>query len=344
MCEVYPVDDIWISLSSPSQGGSFRNLVKIDNDRFVLQQGGYIEIFNTKQNDWTKYESEIDQYMFAYEGEPIAYNSNTGTIYAAGQEKITMMDIQGVIKQKSNFEEYESKDVFHSAVIFVDDTLHIIGGVCYEEDKNRFYSHHIWDQGSKSTKLIHKFPDIKGNFSGMGLVHAPKRNELILLSGFDYGRQDNQWRLDEIYTYSVSKQEWRKLDNIRLPHTMNNFGCVITKDERYIICCAGLNDGEGPSYKDIFVVDLQLMKIFQVDMKFPHNRICRAIIMSDDEKNDLLSHGFIRHEIKKHGIDIPFEIIELLCIWNSIEYLHVMNEQGKHWKINVDDVINRIIH
>ena len=346
MCETYQVEDFWISLSKQIHrdfgNRGFKNLVKINSECFIFQMVDYFCIYNTKQDEWTRLKAS---YMNFDDTTPIAYNSNTKQIYAAIYNKLIVVDIDTLYAQKSGpgHTENKCKDGYLSTLIFINGDLHIIGGHNY--DQNDLYSHYIWNKENKSTKHIHTFTEqgIKGNFSGFGLVYAKKRGELYLLGGFDDGRVNNQWRRDEIFRYRVSAQKWSKLD-LKLPRRMNNFGCVITKDERYIICCAGLNDEDDPpSYKDIIVLDLNIMKFLSVDMKFPHNRIGRAIIMDDNERNDLLTHGFIRREVMKYNVDIPFEIIELLCNWHVDEYMHVVNEEGKHWKINVDDIMQRLV-
>ena len=79
-------------------------------------------------------------------------------------------------------------------------------------------------------------------------------------------------------------------------------------------------------------MDLNLMKMFKCNIGFPFNRISRAIIMDEYEENELLIHGFIKMESDKYDIDIPLEIMSLMVLWYSIEYMHVINERGRHWK------------
>ena len=86
-----------------------------------------------------------------------------------------------------------------------------------------------------------------------------------------------------IYKYNVVRQKWNKLENVTLPHRLNYIGCVITYDERYIICTGGVGDegsyAEGSHHKDLFVLDLKVMKVFECDLRLPFEGISRAIIM-----------------------------------------------------------------
>ena len=121
---------------------------------------------------------------------------------------------------------------------------------------------------------------------------------------------------------------------------MNHFGCVVTKDERYVIIMADLGDNK--DFDDMAVLDLKQIKVFECDMIFPHNRICRAVIMEDKDGNELLFHGFVNREMKKYDVDIPDELFLLILCWYSNEFVHVVSEYGKHWNINVDKIINSI--
>ena len=355
-CQVYQVKDCWVELATQKYqdpgGYGFNNLVKLDNERFAMQMRGYFLIYNVTQNKWNKLKAK-----YVANATLIAYNAITKQLYHSGlnsarYDPLKVMHIDNIIAGKDTFEAYDCDDQINgSEVIFVGDTLHIIGGCgsddeAEDDEQTIFNSHYIWNEDNKSVQHIHTFDDIKGSFTSYGLVHASNRGELYILGGFDYGQATNKWRRDEIYKYNISDQKWTKLKNIKLPHKMNNFGCVITRNERYIICSAGLGDSDvdAPSYKDIFVLDLNLMKIFECDIGFPFNRICRAIIMDQYEEDELLIYGFVRYETIKYNIDIPVEIMKLLVSWYCIEYMHVINEEGRHWKIDIAHIINSIHH
>ena len=64
--------------------------------------------------------------------------------------------------------------------------------------------------------------------------------------------------------------------------------------------------------------------------------------MDDEERNVLMVVGFVRDLMNKYGINIPVEIIDLMILWHSMEFIHVINEDGKHCKINVDLIFNAI--
>ena len=47
--------------------------------------------------------------------------------------------------------------------------------------------------------------------------------------------------------------------------------------------------------------------------------------------------------MKECGVDVPFELIKYISTWYWIEYLHLLNDTGLHWGINVDIVIDAMI-
>ena len=62
--------------------------------------------------------------------------------------------------------------------------------------------------------------------------------------------------------------------------------------------------------------------------------------MENKQENELLIHGFVEKKMKKYNINIPFALIGLIAIWHSIEYLHVINIAGYHYKIHIDKIVN----
>lgn len=337
------VDDCWIFLGAPSYhthdnyGSIIESIIKINPENFMVEADGYLHQYNTKENTWTRIQAE---HMDARGSPFIAYNSNSKQIYATIDSAMMITNIE----TPSKYKEYSCDQIQFSSLIFIDNICHIIGGV-ENEDHDAHDSHYIWDEQTKKVKHIHKFNEMKGDISGFGLVYDSHKQQMLLLGGFDSGRTEMKWRRDEIYRCDLSSSSetdwiWTKLD-IKLPHGMNNFGCVLTTDNRYVIIMAGL--GMDKNYDDIHVLDLNVMNIFAVDLKFPFDRICIAIIMEKKVENEFLVQGFVRNEMKEYGMDIPMELINFMCKWYCIEYLHVINEEMKQWKVNVDFIINAMI-
>ena len=81
---------------------------------------------------------------------------------------------------------------------------------------------------------------------------------------------------------------------IFLCHKMNNFGCVLTKNERYVITMAGISIG-AKDYDDIHVLDLHTMKTFGSDLKCPFDG-CSVECKS---RNNVKQHFCDKHMPKK---------------------------------------------
>ena len=218
--------------------------------------------------------------------------------------------------------------------ILMDSCYHIIGGGI---DGNL---HEICNDDTKKLQHIHTFHEFarRNQFcSGLtkfGLIYSSKRMELLLFGG----KHDDQ-PLDMIYRYSLFTKNWMKLDH-KLPRKMYGFGCVMTKCQRYIIFLGG--EDHSLYYDGIFILEPATMQFIKSKIKLPCQKGCRAIIMEDKHNNDLLVHGFVKKEINKYNMNIPFALIGLIGVWHSMEYVHVIgadHSETGHWKINVDKII-----
>ena len=88
----------------------------------------------------------------------------------------------------------------------------------FDQEDKVFNSHYIWDERNKQIQHVHTF-DVNGSFCSFGLVHSVKRGELYLLGGFTAGQPEGLNRTDTIYKYTIAKQKWIKLENVRLPYS-----------------------------------------------------------------------------------------------------------------------------
>ena len=165
------------------------------------------------------------------------------------------------------------------------------------------------------------------------VIFISKRQELLLLGGLEaYERASGV--VDTIYQYTMPTHKWTKLE-IKLPMSLYDFIVVITKDEKYAIIMGG-HDAWHKSNR-IFMFDLDTMSFIESRTKLPFRGECKAVLMSNDEENDLLIHGFIRREKNTYNMIIPSELIHLIGIRYSNEWVHVISRsKGYHWKLNVD--------
>ena len=129
---------------------------------------------------------------------------------------------------------------------------------------------------------------------------------------------------------------------------MNNMGCDVTRDDRYILIAGGI-DTPPPrlrqiEYNDIFVLDLNTMEFKESGIKLPfEGGNCHTLIMENKKENDLLVHGFVRDISKKCNLNISFALKTGIAVFHPREYVHILDRNGSHWKINLEEILESII-
>ena len=68
----------------------------------------------------------------------------------------------------------------------------------------------------------------------------------------------------------------------------------------------------------------------------------RAIILGGDKKAELLVNGYLRRYTEEN-VYIPQDVIGIMVSYYSAEVLHIIQQGGKHFAINVDDVLNDFV-
>ena len=128
-------------------------------------------------------------------------------------------------------------------------------------------------------------------------------------------------------------RQCRKLDDT-LPYGDSYLAnpIVITKDERYIIVV---------DMDQFCILDLMTMKWSLSRIKSPENEIDMAIIIDNKTEDELLVNGFIRKYNNLYNINIPVAIIGVCAGFYATEYIHGMNDNGDHWKIEVNGIIQQ---
>ena len=119
----------------------------------------------------------------------------------------------------------------------------------------------------------------------------------------------------------------------------NGRNWMLKCQKKYVIIMGGWIGTVGVN-DAIYVLNLNTMQFCKCKMRLPFQGSCRAIIMENKGKNDLLIHGFVRMEMNKYKMNVPFALISLIAIWHSIEWVHVVDcRNGDHWKISVDRIV-----
>ena len=315
----------WISLRRvPSVSTTFSNLIKIDNSCFICLDDGILS-FDVTKDEWSKLDTKHVRLPAAAWYDASAYNPNTKQIYILESKLMKIYDMETM--QLSGYPCNEQ-----GSLIYANSICHHIGGP-------RSNIHQIWNDESKQFQQVHEFKEYATGITSFGLIYDKKRKDLLLFGGCDWFVPQT---LNDIHRYSMITSTWTKL-RVKLPYKLKHFGCVITKDQEYIIILGGYyaKGGGGISANDqIFVLSMNCMKFRESQIRLPFEGSCKAFIMENKQENELLVHGFVKKEMKKYDINIPFALISFIVIWHSIEYVHVINIDGYHWKINIDKIFD----
>ena len=327
-----PIPQAYEDIDGVDMVDIFTNLIKLDSTHFVLFSRGIIE-YDIITNKWKKW--IIDDPAKISEDGPhshssICYNPVTKQIFILETENIAICDVQQ--KQLKQYPSKAIKCTTTTQCFCIDSVCHVIGRFVDESEQE---SHYIWNDEAKQLQHNYTFDDRPG-LHHFSLIHLKKRKELVILGGFDC----DSFSRDTIYVYSLLSKEWKKLD-IKMPRKMFGFGYVITKDERYVIIMGG--NKENMQLTDaIYILDLRVMKFCKCKIRLPFEGCCRAVIMGNETKNDLLVHGFVKNEMNKYRMNIPFALISLIAIWHLTEYIYVVDyEYGTHWKVSVDEIFQQ---
>ena len=293
------VDNPWISLKNPLAAGS--NIVKKDAFNFMFGARRTIHIYNTKENNWVR--EKIEHNMNNQDRYPcIGYNSKSKIMFIASSGSTTTFNMES-----KQINRYPSNHEPHSIFCVDNDEYHIIGGDGHDSNSN---THKVWNDETKQWNdemdTFKEYSNIFGSF-GYRLIYVPTKKEVLLFGGYDYNKHD---LIDTIWKYCIPTKSWMRL-NLKLPHKMNGFGCVLIKNEQYIIIMGGRQHNFHYEYDDrIFIFDLRTWKFSESKTKLPFRGVfCKAVVMENKQENDLCVHGFIREAMDKYNIKIPLALV-----------------------------------
>ena len=276
----------------------------------------------------------------------IEWNRKTQKIWMIGAQHIYhKSDLIKVTKEKVNMIPQSKYIGDAPCTLFINDKYHVIGG-----SDNRY--HLVWNDNNFMNQfdVKHTFKCVKGIFHHR-IIHVKSKNILLLFGGCDllYMYDSGNCRyLDEIYRYFIDDDKWELLNDIKLPQKMHSFGCVMTSDEKYIILFGGEVKRSSYSSDDqyidtIYVMDTDTMKIKLSNIKCPSKSKYHGILMGDKIFDELLVSGFLRQQTKSNNATIPDEVMNLIVMWFSIDWIHLLqNKTSGHWKIAVHDIINSV--
>ena len=209
----------------------------------------------------------------------------------------------------------------HPRCIYANKQLHILGG-----DSNM--KHLTFGQDNEKFTTICKLDEFRDRerrgFSRHGMVYSQSKDCIFM-----FACNLNQ---DGIFQFSFQTQKWIKLD-VKLPKKLTSFGSVITNDEKYIIIVGGIES------KDILVFDTDNYSLKTSKIKTVNKTWCYAGLVGDHERNEILTHGYIRSNY--NGEYFMIDLVKIIASYNFVEDLYCLEFRSqKHWKIKLCEVLN----
>ena len=303
----------WIVASKPNINSYFLpNVVKIDDKHFIIPytRSGYLRFkkYDIKTNKWTKLHTQYKLQSISSDLQ-ISYDAKSNCVYFLHNSKLICIEIN---EEENNIIIYplnEQLQGYLDAMIMCNEYFHVFEVNWF----NQQYIHYIWNNDTLTQHS--SITDFSSHFKSF---YVSSKKELFVVGG------------DTIHRFCNKEKKWNILD-FKLPQKLGLFELILTSDERYVIIF---------HKSDIYVLDWKLMKMRKSKLRSPCSKDLTAVLMDYKEENDLLVNGFINQETKRFEMNIPLALINLIGIWVSTQYVHVISKNSclKHHKIKIDQI------
>ena len=324
------MSSVFTSLSSPLTALS--NLVKINNNEFIGASFKYTEWdnnsgifkYNVTLNEWElifKYPSD-----FQSEDHQICYDKDHDTIYLYGNEQ--QMVIINLTTSKIDIHETTQFVGEFPVLLMIDNECHMfLGG----DSKD----HYKWNSALKQLEKIYEFSHLIKGLSEHGIVHIQSENKLLLFGGYDDGTQQCT---DQIWAYYIQENKAIKLNNIKLPAEMSNFGWILSDDERYVIIFGGETANMDTS-KNILILDINEWCMYQSQVELDNNYSILKAISMKNEQSGILVDGYIRQISMKCDLNVPMELCALFHSYYDSETIYIIDSKLRLYRIELNDIL-----
>eukprot|EP01084_Bolivina_argentea_P107509 192221_1 len=312
----------------------------VDNSKVTqyfnqLTYNKFIYKYNTHQNKWVHW----IKIPYAYDTFIVSFNKDNNKYYRLAGLLGNSYEASYNLKSDNN-DSIWSKCEFHatntgSKIVFIDNQVHIIGGSGSHGNK-----HFI--NGTHSDT----FPISGNSYQNFGMVYLKSKQLLLCMGG-----RSQKGILNELYFYSVAHKMWSwnssltDIQTIRLPVGLFHFGCVASKNEKYVI----IFGGKTCDYIDsdtIYILNMDTKNWMKCNIACPVKGLYYAVNMSDEQRHDLLCVGYINDVWKSPSIcslvKLPLYLINIIKGYYNNEYIHLIERYGDHWKIPLDNIIMNI--
>eukprot|EP01084_Bolivina_argentea_P299044 515448_1 len=323
------LEDEWISLSDTNTNQVVKPIYVGDsNILYHAIQANKLVAYNIDNHKWTDFIEYPPEFHCVC---PVmALDDSKQKLFIYGEESFMIVDMK--TKDIKIMIGVDSVGGRNSSAVLAHDKFHIFGGG-RGEDK-----HYIFNEGNKKMDVIHQFAGVfDGGFSFQQTIYLPQKDVIFLIGGFGDCTCDSS---DEIYYYD--HKSW-KLFDLKLPVGLDAFGCVVTRNEKYIILFGG-DDTFGHMRDIIIIIDLENMTIHESSVRCPLNAQFDAVLVDCSIRNQILVNGYVRWCWTLSGCKdigcLCVDVINLIVMWYNEEYVYLKEKYNtRHWKIQLTKIL-----
>eukprot|EP01084_Bolivina_argentea_P212815 361675_1 len=293
--------------------------------------------YNTYSNEWHKITMDMHPNNFA-QFTAITTDKQNDEIYlfsATSLRKISIDNTYNNNKITTIKESHGIGDIGNEpSMVYINNILHIVGG-----DTNK--CHYIYNMKTLEYELIHEFTEFSNGFSSHKLIYLKSIECLLLMGGYD--DHERGWlggSVDTIFMYSIQERKWNKLKET-LPMPLYRYAYILTNNDEFVVLIGG--NPSGPNSNHIYVMNVNEKTCYVSKIRFPEAlgyAKVNAISVYDDKKDKYLACGYLRKYCQLFKIHIPLDVIQLIEIWIRQMYVYVISEEGKMWRIKLNELIS----
>ena len=332
----------WIKCSPPPHS-VFGTLLPLNTYEFIIVPQAHpndkrykdldgIYKYNSIHKQWSKIFDYPDLSYFTSVGHRSAIDIKNQIVYACSRSKLLKIDLNTKTMKIIYLNYYVGN---FPGTIFANDSLHIIGGVLNN-------SHWILDKSTLMLNEAHNFEDDDQRIASKAIYFKRHKSILSTCSAFE---EDGKIRATSITEFKNNK--WNIFKDTQDKELFNS-SIIATKNENYLIFVSGGN------FNSIFVYDVRKDVMIKSDIKKPTNDFSCVIITRNDDRDNLLTFGFVGECYKKREYKniqkLPFYLIKMIDSWVCFETVHLLIdshgvrcEPRTHWTIDVDKIITPTI-
>ena len=268
-----------------------------------------------------------NQELFVYDGKTLA----TIQLMTKNTDTSANWDV-------TEYTSYFNRTSFGATGIIINNKFHIIGGSSVGEFKHLRYN--------PRTKKLDKLHSM--SFGHPSLVKLT--NKLVSFGG--HGCCVFRTFRNYINEYDIMNDKWIE-SQTQMPKKMIVSGAVAVLNEQLILLFGGLTQkvhfvsfDDTKWVDDIWIYSLRDKTFKKSKLKCPSKGGGKVFSMNNSQRDQLSAFGYTRLQWSKCGLDdnlFPQKyLINIIENYYIDEWIHLLDRYGKHWKIDVFDIIDDV--